>query len=107
MENEEKGVGRVGGGLGDRQRNRQVNAQAFVRTGLNFLWPKMGRLGPSSWTPKIPPEKVYVGPLFALFPQEMRHINFLRGGPKWVVLGGGQKVYVAKVYVLSRSPTTL
>ena len=30
----------------------------------------------------------------------MRHINFFSGCPKWRVLGGGQKVYVEKVYVL-------
>ena len=29
------------------------------------------------------------------------------GGPKWGALGGGQKVYVEKVYVLFRSPTNL
>ena len=33
----------------------------------------------------------------------MRHIIF-SGGPKWGVLGGGQKVYIEKVYVLFRSP---
>ena len=30
----------------------------------------------------------------------MRHINLFSGGPKSGVLGGGQKVYVEKVYVL-------
>ena len=33
----------------------------------------------------------------------MRHINF-SGGPNWGVLGGGQKVYVEKVYVFIQSP---
>ena len=30
----------------------------------------------------------------------MRHIKDFSGGPKWVSLGGGQKVYVEKGYVL-------
>ena len=30
----------------------------------------------------------------------MRHTNFLRGGPRIGGLGGGQTVYVEKVYVL-------
>ena len=33
---------------------------------LNFLWPKMPRLGPL-FDPKNPPEKVYVGPFLASF----------------------------------------
>ena len=36
---------------------------------LNSSWPKMARLGPS-FDPKIPPKKVYVGPLFAFFPRK-------------------------------------
>ena len=52
-------------------------------------------------TPKSP-EKVYVYvPLLLILSQETRHINFFLGGPpKWGVLGGGQKVYVEKVYAL-------
>ena len=36
----------------------------------------------------------------------MRHINFFSGGPKSGVLGGGQEVYVEKVYVLFLSPNS-
>ena len=35
---------------------------------LNFLWPKMARLGPLFW-PKNPPEKVPVGRFLAFFPR--------------------------------------
>ena len=52
---------------------------------LNFLWPKMARLGP--------------GPFCAFFPQEMRHIHFFWGPEMGGFGGGGQKVYVEKVYV--------
>ena len=74
-----------------------------IRTGknnkLNFLWPKMARLGPRFGPPKSP-EKVYVYvPLLRSFPGNEAHKLFL-GGPKSGVLGGGQKVYVEKVYVL-------
>ena len=61
---------------------------------LNFLWPKMSRLGPR-FGPRNPPVK-----LFCVPSQEMRHINFLSGGPEWGVLAGGQKIYVERVYVL-------
>ena len=44
--------------------------QAIISNGMvNFLWPKMARLGPFS-DPKNPPEKVYVGPPFASFPRK-------------------------------------
>ena len=66
---------------------------------LNFLWPKMARLGPRFGPPKSP-EKVYVYvPLLRSFPANEAHKLF-SGGPKSGVLGGGQKVYVEKVYVL-------
>ena len=38
------------------------------------------------------------------FPRKGGTEIFFLGGPKWGVLGGGQKVYVEKVYVLLRSP---
>ena len=66
---------------------------------LNFPWPKMARLGPPFW-PQNPPPKKLCGSLVCILSQEMRHINFLLGGPKRAVLGGGQKVYVEKVDVL-------
>ena len=57
-------------------------------------------------TPKIPPEKVYVGPFFRSFPGSEAYKLFSGGGGcKIGVLGGGQKVYVEKVYVLFPSPT--
>ena len=53
-------------------------------------------------TPKIP-ENVYVGPFLCSFPGNESHKLF-SGVPQWDVLGGGQKVYVEKVYVLFPSP---
>ena len=41
-------------------------------------------------------------PYLSPFPENEAH-NF-SGGPKWGVLGGGQRVYVEKVYVLLLSP---
>ena len=64
----------------------------------------MAENGPFGTPQKDPPERVCVGPFFASFPKEMRHVNFFLGVPKWGILGGGQKVYVEKVYVLFRSP---
>ena len=59
----------------------------------------MARLGPR-FGPKIPPEKVYVGPFFLRsFPGNEAHKLFL-GAQNWVFWGEGQKVYVEKVYVL-------
>ena len=49
-------------------------------------------------TPEILPKNL-CGSLFGVLSQEMRHINFFRGDPKWGLLGGGQKVYVEKVHV--------
>ena len=45
------------------------------------------------------PRKSLCGSLFCALSQEMRHINFF-WAPKRGVLGGGQKVYLEKVYVL-------
>ena len=59
----------------------------------------MARLGPP-FDPKIPPKKSLCGSLFGALSQEMRHINFFGGCPKWDVLGGGQRVYVEKFIVL-------
>ena len=65
---------------------------------LNFLWPKMARLGPPFDT-KIPPKKFMWVPFLRSFPgNETRKL--FSGGPKWRVLGGDQKVYVEEVYVL-------
>ena len=61
-----------------------------------------GPFGTPPLTPKIPFKKAYVGPFFRPFPGNEAH-ELLSGGPKWGVLGGGQKVYVEKVYVLFRS----
>ena len=58
----------------------------------------MARLQPLV-DPKNPPEKVDVGSFFSSFPRNETHTLF-SGGPQWVVLGGGQKVYVENVYVL-------
>ena len=43
-------------------------------------------------------------PFLRPFPGNEAHQLF-SGGPKWGVLGGGQKVYVEKVSVLFLSPT--
>ena len=61
---------------------------------LKFLWPKMARLRPP-FRPKNPPEKVYVGPFLRPFPGNEAHKLFSKG-PKWGVLGGGQKVMLKK-----------
>ena len=74
-----------------------------LNTKLNFLWPKMARLGPPSWPPKFRLKKFTWVPFFSPFPGNEAHKLF-SGGPKWGVLGGGQKVYVEKVYVLFPSP---
>ena len=58
----------------------------------------MARLG-CLFDPENAPEKVYVD-----LSQEIRHMNIFSAGPKWGVLGGGQKVYVDKVDVLFLSP---
>ena len=44
-------------------------------------------------------------PTFRVLSQEMRHINFFRGAQNGAFGGGGQKVYVEKVYVLFPSLT--
>ena len=58
-----------------------------------------GPFGTPFLTPKIPLEKVYAGPFLRSFPGNEAHKLF-SGGPKWGVLGGGQKVFVEKVDVL-------
>ena len=50
-------------------------------------------------SPKIPPKKFMWVPLLRSFPGNEAHKFFF-----WGVLGGGQKVYVEKVYVLCPSP---
>ena len=54
-------------------------------------------------TPKIPPGKVYVGPFLHSFPGNEAN-KLSSGGPKSGGLGGGQQVYVEKVYVIFLSP---
>ena len=77
-----------------------LSARAGKNNELNFQWPKMARLGPrfgpQIW--KIPPKKFMWVPFLRPFPGNEAH-NIFRGGPKCDVLGGGQKVYVEKVYV--------
>ena len=72
---------------------------------LNFLWPKTAHLGPP-FGPKIAPKYFMWVPFLRPFPgnhpNEAYKLFFW--GPKWGVLGGGQKVYVQKVYVLSLFP---
>ena len=63
-----------------------------------------GPFGTHFLTPKIRPKKFMCVPFLRPFPGNEAHKLF-SGGPKWGVLGGGQKVYVEKVYVLFRSPT--
>ena len=58
---------------------------------LNFLWPKMACLGPFFLTPKSTPKKFMWVPFLGPFPGNEAHKLF-SGGPKWGVLGGGQKV---------------
>ena len=45
-------------------------------------------------------------PFLRFFPGNEAHKLFWGGGPKWGVLGRGQKVYVEKVYVLFSVPYT-
>ena len=63
-----------------------------------------GPFGTPFLTPKIPPQQVYVGPFLRSFPGNEAHKHF-SGGPKWGILGGGQKVYVENIYVLCPSLT--
>ena len=53
--------------------------------------------------PPPPPKKFMWVPFSRPFPGNEAHKLFSEG-PKWGVLGGGQKVYVEKVYVLFRPP---
>ena len=56
-----------------------------------------GPFGTPVLTPKIPPKRS----LFCVLSQEMRRINLFLGAQKiGGFLGGGQRVYVEKVYVL-------
>ena len=62
-----------------------------------------GLFGTPFLTPKIPPKKFMWVPFLRSFPGNEAHKLF-SGGPNWGVLGGGQKVYVEKVYMLFLSP---
>ena len=64
-----------------------------------------GPFGTPFLTPKLPRKSLCLCASFARsFPGNEAHKLF-SGGPKWGVLGGGQKVYVEKVYVLFLSPS--
>ena len=63
-----------------------------------------GQFGTPFLTPKTPLKKFMWVPLLRPFPgNEAHNLNF-SGGAKWGVLGGGQQVYVAKIYALFFSP---
>ena len=66
---------------------------AGIRAGksnkLNFLWPKMARLG-ALFDPKIPPKKFMWVPVLRPFPGNEAHKLF-PGGPKWGCFGWGPK----------------
>ena len=62
----------------------------------------MARLGPPSLNPKIPLKKFMWVPFLRPFLGNEAHKLF-SGGPKSGVLGGGQKVYVEKVYCFFRA----
>ena len=77
---------------------------AYIRAGKNdklnfFFVAKIGPFGTPFLTPKFPLKKFMWVPLLRSFPGNEAHKLF-PGGPKWGVLGGRQKVYVEKVYVL-------
>ena len=63
-----------------------------------------GPFGTLFLTSKIRPKKFMWVPFLHSFPGNEAHKLF-SGGPEWGVLGGGQKVYVEKVYVLFPSLT--
>ena len=67
---------------------------------------KDGPFGTPFLTPNSPRRSLCGSPFLRPFPGNEAHKLF-SGGPKWDVLGGGQKVYVEKVYVLFLSPTSL
>ena len=58
----------------------------------------MACLGPPFLTPKIPPKKVYVRPLFCVLSQEMRCINFFWGSRMWC-FGLGAKKFMLNKFV--------
>ena len=80
-------------GADAKRRDKTIN-----KTFCGRKWPVWDPLFPES------PRKSLCGSLLCVLSQKMRHINFFSGGPKWGVLGGGQKVYVEKAHVLFRSP---
>ena len=60
----------------------------------------MGRFGAPFLTPKFPPKKFMWVPFLRSFPGNEAHKLFFWGSKRGV-LGGGQKVYVENVYVVS------
>ena len=78
-------------GLQDRKKYNTSNIYTVKKSSKpNFLWPKMARLGPR-FHPQNPPEKVYVRPFFASFPENEAHKLF-SGGPEWVFWVGAKKL---------------
>ena len=63
-----------------------------------------GPFGTPFLTPRIPPKKFMWVPFLCSFPKKIRHMNFFLGAQNGGFWGGGQKVYVEKVYVLFPSP---
>ena len=75
---------------------KNQNEGTFAKATLNYKTALLLR-------PKIRPEKLYAGPLFAYFPRK-RSI-FSSGGPEWAVLGGGQKPVLKEFMCLFLSLT--
>ena len=65
---------------------------------LNFLWPKMARLGPR-FQPQNPHEKVYVGPFFVSFPTKWGTLTFFWGPKIWDLAWGANVCVCVCVYV--------
>ena len=66
---------------------------------LNFLWPKMFRLGPPFCPPKSP-RKSLCGSPFCVLSQEMRHINFFLGAQHKGFRAGAKKFMLKKFICL-------
>ena len=79
----------------ERVSKNQGSGQEKNNKKLNFLWPKLARLGPR-FGPQKSPEKVYVYvPLLRSFPGNEARKLFSRG-PNLGVVGGGQKFMLKK-----------
>ena len=109
------GFGCGGGGLGTskgtgKSIRTRLSKLPFMRTGknnkLNFLWPKMARLGPPFLAQKSP-GKSLCGSLFCVLSQEMRHINFLLGAQNGVFCWVGAKKFMLKKFMCFLCPHSL